>query len=179
MGAAANGPDAAQVRIWDPLVRVLHWTLAASVLGAFFIERPRDLHEALGYIALGAVGVRLLWGLVGPDHARFASFAPSPRRLMAYLRDMLRGREQRYLGHNPAGAMMIFVLLAMVALTGSTGWMMGTDAWFGESWVEALHVAAANLTLVLVPVHVAGVVWSSLRHRENLARAMITGDKLR
>ena len=92
---------------------------------------------------------------------------------------MLAGRERRYLGHNPAGAAMIFALLALVALTGVTGWMMGTDAWFGEDWVEELHESVATLTLLLVPVHVAGVVWSSLRHRENLVRAMITGDKRR
>ena len=177
MAAAASGADRPRVRVWDPLVRVFHWTLAASVLGAFFIERPRDLHEALGYIALGAVAVRLLWGVIGPGEARFAAFAPSPRRLAGYLRDMARGRERRYPGHNPAGAVMIFALLAMVTLTGVSGWMMGTDAWFGESWVERLHDAAATVTLTLVPIHVAGVVWSSLRHRENLVRAMITGDK--
>jgi cytochrome b len=179
MNAAADVPDSPRVRVWDPLVRVVHWTLAASVLGAFFLERPRDLHEALGYVALGAVAVRLVWGIIGPRHARFSAFAPSPPRLLAYLGDMLRGREARYLGHNPAGAVMIFALLALVALTSVTGWMMGTDAWFGEDWVEDLHETAATLTLLLVPVHVGGVVWSSLRHRENLVRAMITGDKHR
>jgi cytochrome b len=177
MGAAAEAAGPRMIRVWDPLVRVLHWTLAATVLGAYFIERPRDLHEALGYLALGAVALRLVWGVIGTRHARFADFVPSPGRLLGHLRDMLGGREHRHVGHNPVGAVMILALLSLVALTGITGWMMGTDALFGEDWIEDLHEAAATATLALVPLHVAGVLWSGLRHHENLVRAMITGDK--
>lgn len=179
MARAADDPGAGMVRVWDPLVRVVHWTLAAAVLGAFMVERPRDLHEALGWLALGAVALRLVWGTIGSRPARFASFVPGPAALVGYLHDMLRGCEQRRLGHNPAGGAMIVALLAAVAMTGITGWMMGTDAWFGASWVEDAHEALANLTLGLAALHVAGVVYASLRHRENLVRAMITGDKHR
>jgi len=179
MDAAAEVARPRMIRVWDPLVRVLHWTLAATVLGAYLIERPRDLHEALGYVALGAVAVRVVWGFVGPRHARFASFVPSPARLLGHLRQMPGGNEPRHVGHNPVGAVMILALLSLVALTGITGWMMGTDALFGEDWVEELHEAAATATLALVPLHVAGVIWSGMRHRENLVRAMITGDKRR
>lgn len=179
MAPVEAGPSPAAVRVWDPVVRVFHWTLAAAVLGAFLVERPRDLHEALGWLALGAVALRLVWGVVGTPHARFADFVPGPRRLVAYLRAMAAGREARHLGHNPAGGAMVIVLLAMVALTGVSGWLMGTDAYYGEAWVEDLHEIAANVTLGLVPLHLAGVVWESLRHRENLVRAMITGVKRR
>jgi cytochrome b len=177
MRAAAEVAGQQVIRVWDPLVRVLHWTLAATVLGAYVIERPRDLHEALGHVALAAVALRVVWGIVGTRHARFSDFVPSPARALGYVREMLTGREGRYLGHNPVGAVMIVALLSLVALTSVTGWMMGTDALFGEEWVEELHEVAATATLALVPFHVAGVVWSGLRHRENLVRAMITGDK--
>lgn len=167
----------ASVPVWDPLVRLLHWVLAAGFLGAWALERPRDLHETLGWIAVAAVAVRLVWGFVGPRRARFADFVPRPATLLAYGRDVLGGRERRYVGHNPAGGAMVVALLAVVALLGTTGWMMGLDAFWGVSWVEEAHEAAANLGMGLVVLHWLGVAWESLRHRENLARAMITGRK--
>lgn len=180
-GAVEVGDDAGEetgwVQVWDPLVRVFHWTLAAAVLGAFLIERPRDLHEALGWIALGAVGVRILWGFIGSAHARFADFVPTPGSLIRFLRDLGQGREARYLGHNPAGAAMILALLFGVTVAGVSGWMMTTDAFFAEDWVEELHEIAANGVIALVAIHVAGVLFVSLRHGENLVRAMITGRK--
>ena len=126
---------------------------------------------------LGLIGVRLVWGLVGPVHARFASFVPTPGRFVAYLRDVARGKPERFLGHNPAGAVMIVVLLATVMVTAGSGWLMVTDRFWGVPWVEALHRGAAWLALALVCVHVTGVLISSLLHRENLVRAMVTGRK--
>lgn len=167
----------ASVPVWDPLVRLLHWTLAAGFLGAYAIERPRDLHETLGWIAVAAVAVRLVWGFVGPRRARFADFVPRPSAFLAYGRDVLGGRERRHLGHNPAGGAMVVALLAVVAILGATGWAMGRDAFWGVSWVEALHEATANVGIGLVALHWLGVAWESLRHRENLALAMITGRK--
>lgn len=175
-GAAGSEPT---VRVWDPLVRLFHWTLAATFLGAFLLEDPRALHETLGWIAFAAVGVRLAWGAAGSKHARFADFVPTPTGLFGYVRDTLRGRERRYLGHNPAGGAMVVALLVMVAVLGVTGWMMGLDAFWGAGWLEDLHAAAANLALGLVALHVAGVTWESWRHGENLVAAMITGRKRR
>lgn len=77
------------IRVWDPLVRLLHWTLAAGFLGAFLLERPRALHEALGWAAVVAVAIRLVWGFAGFRHARFASFVPTPARFLGYARDVL------------------------------------------------------------------------------------------
>jgi cytochrome b len=166
------------VRVWDPLVRVFHWSLAASFLGAWLIgEDGGQLHRALGYTALVLIAFRLLWGVIGTRHARFASFIPSPRTLRNYVGDVAAHREKRYLGHNPAGAAMIVALLLTVAATGVTGWMMTTDAFWGAEWVEDVHEVFANGTLLLVALHVGGVIFSSLRHRENLVRAMITGRK--
>lgn len=141
---------------------------------------PEDggrVHEALGYIALGLVIARIVWGFIGTKYARFAEFMPSPLELFGYLRDAVARREPRYIGHNPPGAMMILALLAGVLATGLTGWLMTTDAFFGVDWVEELHEGIATITLLLAGLHVAGAIYGSVRHGENLVLAMITGWK--
>ena len=90
---------------------------------------------------------------------------------------MLHGTERRYLGHNPLGGWMIVTLLATLAEVCATGWLATTDRYWGVEWVQELHEICAEALLALVALHVAGVVLESLRHRENLARAMITGRK--
>ncbi|MDP5359403.1 MAG: cytochrome b/b6 domain-containing protein, partial [Paracoccaceae bacterium] len=101
-----------RVRVWDLGVRLFHWSLVTMVTLTYLLDEPRKLHRSLGYVVIGLISLRLIWGLIGTRHARFADFVPGPRRLLTYLRDMLRGREDRYLGHNPAGAAMILTLLA-------------------------------------------------------------------
>jgi cytochrome b len=166
------------IRIWDPLVRLFHWSLVISFFGAYLLgEDGGRLHQALGYAALGLVAFRSVWGLIGSRYARFSEFIPSPARLSGYVRDVLARKEARYLGHNPAGAVMIVALLLAVIGTGATGWLMTTDAYWQSEWVEEIHEALAGGTLALVGLHVAGVIFSSLRHRENLVRAMISGRK--
>ena len=170
------------MRVWDPLVRILHWTLVASVLGAWLtaeIEREtaRRVHEWLGYTALAVIAVRFVWGWVGTRYARFTDFVPGPARTLAYTRSVLARTEPRYLGHNPLGGWMVLALLAMVAATGLTGWLMVTDRFWGVEWVEDLHEALANTLFALIGMHIGGVIYTSLHHRENLVRAMFTGRK--
>jgi cytochrome b len=165
------------VRVWDIGVRLFHWGLVAGVLAAYLSEDSRSLHRIFGYAVMGLIAFRLIWGLVGTQHARFASFLPGPVRLLAYLRDMARGREARHLGHNPAGATMIVALLAVLGGISATGYMMGMDAYFGVEWVEDAHEALVNGLIVLVMLHVAGVAVASRRHGENLVKAMVTGLK--
>jgi cytochrome b len=169
---------AATVKIWDPFVRVFHWSLVASFAVAWLsAEDVRVLHEWAGYAAGALIGLRLVWGIMGTRYARFRQFVRSPGAVAAYLRDIITGREARYLGHNPAGGLMILALLATMAAVATTGWMQTTDAWFGVDWVEAVHEVLASLMLGLVGLHVLGVLVASLRHRENLVRAMFTGRK--
>jgi len=181
-----------EVKVWDPLVRVFHWTLVTAFAVAFLTEDEwLDLHVLAGYAVLALVGLRLAWGMVGTRHARFGDFVHGPRVVLGYLGDVLRGRAQRYLGHNPAGGAMIVALLAFLTLTGVTGlFAYGASELAGPfagtfadpRWAEPLedlHEVLANLTLVLAGVHVAGVVASSLLHHENLVRAMVTGRKAR
>ena len=165
------------VRVWDIGVRLFHWSLVATVIATYFLIDPRPVHRTLGYIVIGLIGFRLIWGFVGTRHARFLNFLPGPKRLITYLQDMLRGREARYLGHNPAGSVMIILLLATLCAVGISGYMMGMDAYFGQSWVEHAHELLVNILIALVACHVSGVIYSSWRHRENLVKSMITGQK--
>ena len=165
------------IRVWDPLVRVLHWTLVACVLGNLLNESGETLHRALGYTATGVVLTRLVWGFVGSRHARFADWFPSPARLLPYLRELIRLRAPRHIGHNPAGAVMMLALLALVLALGATGYLMTTDAFFGEEWVEEVHEALANALIAAVALHVAAALFESWRHRENLVASMLHGRK--
>jgi cytochrome b len=169
--------ESRSVRVWDPIVRILHWVLVGATAVAWFSVGSGRLHDIAGYVVLGLVVFRLLLGVIGSRHARFSDFVPTWRRLVTYLRAMARRRAPRYLGHNPAGGAMIVILLATLALTAGSGWMMTTDAYWGVVWVEELHGVLANLLLVLIVGHLVGVLVSSLMHRENLVLAMFTGRK--
>lgn len=165
-------------KVWDPLVRVFHWSLVASFVVAWLsAEAWGDLHEWAGYAAAALIAFRLAWGLIGPRYARFAQFVRRPSSVVRYLADIMKGREKRYLGHNPAGGAMILALILAMAGTAFTGWLYTTDAYWGVEWVEELHEGLANTLLVLVLLHIAGIAIASLRHHENLVRAMITGRK--
>lgn len=167
-----------RILVWDVPTRVFHWLLAGSFAGAFLTaesETWRDVHVLLGYTVVGLIGFRLLWGFVGTRYARFRSFAFGPSTTIAYLKSLLSGAPRHYLGHNPAGSWVIYGLLALGLVSGVTGYAVYNET--GGEWLEELHEAAANSMLALVVVHIAGVLVSSLLHRENLVRAMITGYK--
>lgn len=179
--------------IWDPLVRVLHWALltavgVAAATGFFGDATSRTLHVGAGLAACALVLVRVLWGFSGPTYARFASFVPAPATLVAYVRELRRQNQPRYLGHNPLGAVMVLALLAMIAVLTLTGLVtlggvlksgpLAFATSFATGWsARELHELAAFLLLGLVTLHLAGVVVESRRHGENLVRAMMTGRK--
>ena len=164
--------------VWDPLVRIVHWSLAAGVALAWLTrEGGAGRHEWIGYATLALVGVRFLWGFAGPRRARFADFVRSPRATLAYARRVIRHDEPRHVGHNPLGGWMVVALLLAVAVAGITGWLYTTDRFWGLEWMARLHEGSAIAVLALVAVHVAGVVHASRRHRENLVAAMIHGRK--
>ena len=166
------------MRVWDLVVRLFHWSLAASFVVAWLTRHGfEDIHHLAGYAAAALVVLRVVWGIVGTHYARFTQFTRSPRTVMGYLRDILTGREARYIGHNPAGGVMILALLLTMAATAFTGWMTTTDQFWGVEWVTRTHDLIAHALLILVLGHLAGVALASLRHRENLVRAMLTGWK--
>ena len=167
-----------RILVWDVPTRVFHWLLVLSFIGAFVTaesERYRDIHVVLGYTLLGLLAFRLLWGFVGTRYARFRSFLFSPGEVAAYVASLLKGKPAHYLGHNPAGSVAIWLLLALGISSGVTGVMLYQE--IGGDVLEELHEVLANAMLLVVLIHVAGVVVSSVLHRENLVRAMITGFK--
>lgn len=181
--AASGAPEAgeelsAMVRVWDPLVRVFHWSLvAAFAISWITADEWKSAHVLAGYAVVVLIGFRIVWGFVGPRRARFADFLFRPATVLSFLFDSLKMRAKRHLGHNPAGGAMVIALLALLGVISVSGIMMRTDAFWGVEWVEDLHEVAANLSLLLVALHLGGVALASLEHGENLVRAMITGRK--
>jgi cytochrome b len=165
------------VKVWDPLVRLFHWSLAACIFGAFLVEEGDTAHRVLGYIALGLVASRVAWGFVGTRHARFRDWVRGPRAIRTYLRERIAGTSRRRLGHNPAAGAMMLGLLAGVAAVGITGWMQTLDAFWGAAWLENLHEVLAWSLLGLIGLHVLAALVESWHYRENLVAAMIHGRK--
>jgi len=168
--------------VWDLFVRIAHWTLAVCVLTAWItaewkFESAEPIHEWGGYAVLLVIALRIVWGCVGSRYARFAQFAIGPSRTLAYAKAVVRGVEPRYLGHNPLGAWMIVALLATAALASLSGWLSITDRVWGVAWVQDTHHVLGDGLIALVSLHVAGVVYTSLRQRENLVAAMLSGLK--
>jgi len=178
MTGAGGATPPATVKVWDPFVRVFHWSLVALFATAYVTgDEIERVHVAAGYAIAGLLALRIAWGFVGPRHARFADFVRSPREAFGYLRDALRLRARRYIGHNPAGGLMVVALIVLLIGTCTTGYLMTTDAYWGSQAMEDVHGALANATVALVVLHVLGVLVASFEHRENLVKSMVTGRK--
>ncbi len=200
------------VTVWDPVVRLGHWALVAAFAVAYLSAEeeggtPGALHVWGGYVVGAIVVLRVLWGLVGPQYARFSDFVCGPIAALRYLVDLFAGRARRCLGHSPAGGAMVIALLVCLAGTVATGIVAygergkgplaaegavitaiaraeenegagkAEGAEGGKSIVGELHGALANITLALVVLHVLGVGRASYAHRENLVAAMVSGKK--
>lgn len=167
-----------RILVWDAPTRVFHWLNALAFGGAYltaYSERHRDIHLAAGYIMLGLIVFRLLWGFIGTRHARFGSFLFSPAAIYSYLVSMLKRNARHMVGHTPVGSVAIWLLLSLCIFLGVTGILALQDD--ASDLVVDMHGIATNVTLAVIGLHLAGVAVSSLLHRENLVRAMITGYK--
>lgn len=178
----AATPGQIRILVWDLPTRVFHWLFAACFAGAWLSAEEEGwfaAHMLCGVLMLALALFRLAWGRVGGRYARFASFAHAPRAGLDYMRALLAGRAARHVGHNPAGAQAIRLLLALglvTALAGLACWTWAAGA-AGEILGEG-HELLANLMLAVVIAHLVGVALESRLHRENLARAMLDGHKL-
>lgn len=178
----------ALIKVWDLPLRIFHWLLVISFFVAYLTEDDLlTLHVWAGYLVFGLIAFRLVWGFIGNQYARFSSFLCKPAESIRYVKEVIALKAKRYIGHNPAGAAMIVLLLVSLLITTLTGFAVyGADqdagplAFIGpknEDLWEEMHELFANLSLLLVFVHIAGVAIESYIHRENLARAMVHGSK--
>jgi cytochrome b len=199
-----------QVRVWDIFVRAAHWALVVAFFVAYFTEDELlPVHVWAGYVVGAIVILRVAWGFIGPEYARFSSFIYSPAKAVRYFGGLFSRSSVRYLGHSPAGGAMVVLLLISLAGTVWSGltvyaYDQGAGPLAGvlvtaqsgtsvseqqvreenddavearEEYWEEIHEFLANLTLLLVILHIAGVLLASFVHRENLPRAMVTGYK--
>lgn len=218
--------DKKTLEVWDPLIRIGHWSLVIAFFTAYFTEDDlMNLHVWAGYVVGAYLLTRILWGFVGGKYARFSHFVYSPAKILGYLKNLIARRPQHYIGHNPAGGAMVVALLLSLAATTWTGLKLyavednkgpfalsakqvqtpiqsntlitvakaednkdeGEESELidnehkidkqGEAYWEELHEFFANLTLLLVFLHIFGVVISSYIDKETLVKAMLTGKK--
>lgn len=175
----ATAPQAHE-QVWDSLVRLFHWTLVVAFAMAWVTADERQwLHELAGYFIVALLAARVLWGFIGEPHARFRDFVRRPTVVARYLADELRGRAARFVGHNPAGGAMVIAMLVALGMTTATGILMSQGGLASSEWLEEVHEFCAGFALFLVVLHLAGVIWSSALHHENLVKAMVTGRKRR
>ncbi|WP_028215275.1 cytochrome b/b6 domain-containing protein [Paraburkholderia mimosarum] len=174
----ARVSDTGSVPVWDPVVRIFHWVIVAGVvLNYALLDAGKAPHRFVGYVVAAALAVRVAWGFVGSAHARFSSFVVGPRLALSHLASIWSGRDRRHVGHNPAGGLMIVMLMTLLMGICATGWMQGLDAFWGVQWVEMTHAFLVDMIIVMAALHVTAGVVESVRHRENLVLSMITGRK--
>jgi cytochrome b len=200
-----NNAKTSEIIVWDPLIRCFHWILVATFCSAYLTEGEwfealqdrldsdwlQVIHVWSGYSIAALLVLRVIWGFIGPRYARFHDFVHSPQVALGYAKAVLMRRAPRYLGHNPAGGAMIVILLVSLMITVAAGLgYYGADKGLGPlagaligisdsatHTLKEIHEFFANFTLALVAIHLLGVIWESLLHRENLTKAMMTGRK--
>ncbi len=177
--------------VWDLPTRVFHWVLVVSFAIAWLTsenDRFMYAHVYGGYVLFCLLMFRLVWGVYGSRHARFHSFAHDWSSVTEYLKALLNGQAERYIGHNPAGGWAIFLMLLLCVLASISGLIVlgGEEGHgpfkhliaydIGENAKE-IHEFLANAMIAMVGLHLAGVVVESVIHKENLIWAMLSGRK--
>lgn len=181
-----------KIKVWDIFVRVFHWSLVSAFTMAYLTEDEfSKIHVIAGYVIVGLVITRLIWGLIGSKHARFSDFISNPMAVIHYLKAVIKLRAKHYIGHNPAGGAMVLMLLASISMTLLFGLLTyGVGEFSGPlsslatsfshstaNFFKEAHEFFANFTVILIVFHVIGVAVASFQHKENLVKSMITGYK--
>lgn len=165
--------------VWDWFVRLFHWSLVICIALNWFVLTDGSVgHQWSGYVATGLVCMRIVWGFVSRGYARFSTFFPTPSRVRDHIGELIAGNHHTpTLGHNPLGSLMMLTLLGLVMLLGITGYLMESDVFFGDEWLEELHEFFANALLLAAAVHVLAAWLMGKIEKVNLVKAMITGRK--
>lgn len=169
-----------RILVWDSPTRLFHWLLTALFLAAFGLAvfvRRRDpnfvIHELLGLVVGFMILLRIIWGFMDSGYSRFKSFMFGPKTLVEYVRGALMGSEKRHVGHNPGSSYAIFAMLLLPFILVVSGLLMP----FEKGVFKELHELAAFAMIIVVGVHIVGVVWHTIRHKELIALSMIDGKK--
>ncbi len=173
-----NAAVKAKTLVWDLPTRMFHWLLAISFFGAYVLsesERLQHYHVMFGNTVLALTAFRLLWGFIGTRYARFGSFLFGPKAVVKHVGGLLQRKVAPHAGHTPAGSWAIYAMFILALITGLTGYLNLNDV--GGDAMEEVHEVVANLWMLVVFVHVAGVIVSSIVERQNLPRSMVTGYK--
>ncbi len=170
------------VKVWSPFVRLAHWALVIAFFTAFYTrdsEWTRQTHVVAGYAGGGIILARFLWGFIATGYERFSSFPPDLLAAFRYTLSIFSGKARHYMGHNPAGSLVIYAMLLAGALTVISGIIVYNDAYlpYSSSILQEMHEYPAWGWLILVAAHLSGVIAESFLHRENLIAAMISGYK--
>lgn len=181
------------INVWDWPIRLFHWLLVLLVVVSWSTAQiggnAMQYHMWSGYAILSLVLFRFAWGFVGSDTARFANFLRGPRAVLVYLRSWSSPHYQTVLGHNPPGGWSVVALLLALLFQVSTGLFSNDDiategplyALVSKALSDALtqlHKFSFNVLLTLIVVHLAAIILYRVKHRENLVRPMLTGDKM-
>jgi len=191
VGIIMSAPITHKIRVWDAPTRLFHWTLVGSFLTLWLTsenDQLLDFHVFAGYLLFGLLLFRLIWGMIGTEHAKFANFLYGWRAVRNYLSTLFSAQPQHFLGHNPAGSLAIWLILLLGLIASLSGIMLlGAEeqhgllvGWFSfdqSEIIRAVHALSSNIMLFIVIMHILGVIVSSRLHRENLAKAMVTGWK--
>jgi len=178
-----------KIVVWDPLVRLFHWTLVIACITAYITQEENyDLHLQSGYLIIGLICFRIIWGFIGSDHARFSDFVYRPATVLKYLKESRNNQARRYLGHNPAGGIMVvlmILILLIITLSGvaldaaenRAGPLSGSQLFLYTDMINMIHNISTHIATAMVLLHILGVIFSGKAHNENLVLAMITGKK--
>lgn len=178
--------------VWDLPLRLFHWLFALAITASYITAKLgidwMQYHFYLGYLTLGLLLFRIIWGFIGPRHARFSSFLEKPAAVWAYAKGMLDRHSHPSVGHNPVGGLMVILMLVLVAVQTTTG-LFTTDTiiWTGPyypsvssataSLLSTAHNVNFNLILAAVGLHVLAIIYYRVFKKQSLVSAMFTGYK--
>lgn len=169
----------ARITLWDPLVRLFHWSIAGVFIANYWLnEAGEKWHEWLGYFAFAWLLVRFVWGFIGKGAARWSDFFPTYARLKLHIYALIKREPYHRMGHSPLGALVMVLMMLLILVLSISGFMMEEiDYFWGEDWVQDLHMWSANALLSLVLIHIAAALFESYRLKENLPLSMVTGKR--